>query len=117
LHLTKGSFRFVGLEGAGMCKKTSQRMVPGAWFLASVAAMAVLDYALPGVRRIPVPYRYGGIALVLLGLAMGIWAVRIFKEANTTLRHIRQTAGHHLAARRLEQGSRLGSRIERHDRG
>ena len=69
-----------------MRNKASKRIPPGAWFLASAVAMVILNSVLRGVQLIPVPYRYGGIVFVLVGLAIGLWALSFFEKIGTTLR-------------------------------
>jgi len=58
---------------------------PGAWLLVSIIAMVAVHLSLPGFSLVPRPYGYGGGALVLLGLGVGMWAVRLFRKARTTV--------------------------------
>ncbi|MHC4481525.1 MAG: methyltransferase family protein [Planctomycetota bacterium] len=69
-----------------MRSNNGKRVVPGAWFLASIVTMVALDFAVPGVQVIPLPYRYdGGIALILAGLGAAVWAYCLFRRAGTTV--------------------------------
>jgi protein-S-isoprenylcysteine O-methyltransferase Ste14 len=69
-----------------VAKKKAERIVPGVWFLAAVGAMALLDATVPGARLIFAPYRYAGGLLIAAGIAMGVWAVVLFRRAGTTVR-------------------------------
>ena len=64
---------------------SAKRVVPGVWFLGSIVTMVALHFSLPGLHLIPVPYRYGGVALILSGLGAGVWACGLFRRAGTTI--------------------------------
>jgi protein-S-isoprenylcysteine O-methyltransferase Ste14 len=60
--------------------------MPGEWSVAATAVMVLVHLAIPGPRLIPAPYRYGGAALIVAGVALGAWAVRLFRRGRTTLK-------------------------------
>lgn len=52
----------------------------------SLIAMVGLHFFLPIYRVIPVPFNYIGLPLILAGIILNIWADRLFKKANTTVK-------------------------------
>ena len=45
--------------------------------------MALLHFYLPVMQLVAGPYRYVGAALMLLSVALGFWAVWLFRKADT----------------------------------
>ena len=48
-----------------------------------MAAMAVLHFGLPIAQPIREPYRYAGAVLIALAVALGFWALALFRRAGT----------------------------------
>jgi protein-S-isoprenylcysteine O-methyltransferase Ste14 len=46
-------------------------------------AMAVLHFGFPIAQPIREPYRYAGAVLIALAVALGFWAVALFRRART----------------------------------
>jgi len=46
-------------------------------------AMAVLHFGFPIAQLIREPYRYAGAVLIALAVALGFWAVALFRRART----------------------------------
>jgi len=63
-----------------------QKTEPPTWLLASVAAMVGLHFLWPGMRLIAGPWRLLGALPMLAGLAVNVWADRLFKRAQTTVK-------------------------------
>ena len=57
--------------------------LPPVYLLLSLAAMAVFHVALPLARPIDEPYRYAGIVIAGLGVALDAWALVLFLRART----------------------------------
>jgi protein-S-isoprenylcysteine O-methyltransferase Ste14 len=72
-----------------MVKSPQLRIVPGAWSLVAVAAMAALDRLAPLALPLPAPCRWAGLPLVLVGIGIGVWAVLLLRRDGTTLRPAR----------------------------
>lgn len=49
----------------------------------AIGAMAVLHFGFPIAQPIKEPYRYGGAVIILLAVALGFWAVGLFRRART----------------------------------
>ena len=54
--------------------------------------MLVLHLVLPTTQLIYLPWRVGGLVPVLVGVALIVWADRLFKHAGTTIRPFQPTA-------------------------
>ena len=63
--------------------RTSRLDVPPVYLLVSLAAMAVFHVALPIARPLGEPYRYAGVVLMALGIALILWAALLFRRAGT----------------------------------
>jgi protein-S-isoprenylcysteine O-methyltransferase Ste14 len=48
-----------------------------------MGAMAVLHFGLPIAQPVVAPYRYGGAVLIGLAVALGFWALFLFRRART----------------------------------
>jgi protein-S-isoprenylcysteine O-methyltransferase Ste14 len=57
--------------------------LPPVYLLLSLAAMAMFHVALPLARPIDEPYRYAGIVVAALGVALDAWALALFLRAKT----------------------------------
>ena len=53
------------------------------YLVLSIGAMAVLHFGFPIAQPIKEPYRYGGAVIILLAVALGFWAVGLFRRAGT----------------------------------
>jgi protein-S-isoprenylcysteine O-methyltransferase Ste14 len=63
-----------------------RQLLPPAWFGLAVAAMVILHLLLPVCRIVSRPWSLLGIAPVLSGIALNLWADRQFKHARTTVK-------------------------------
>jgi len=61
------------------------RVIPPVYFLAALAGMLVLHRWVPGSRWLGSPWRYVGLAPILVGAWMGIGGARLFAKHRTTL--------------------------------
>jgi protein-S-isoprenylcysteine O-methyltransferase Ste14 len=57
--------------------------VPPVYLVLSMVAMAVLHFGFPIAQPIREPYRYAGAVLIGLSVALGFWAVALFRRAGT----------------------------------
>jgi protein-S-isoprenylcysteine O-methyltransferase Ste14 len=57
--------------------------VPPVYFLAALGAMAILHRYWPLSRVLEPPYRYSGIIVIALSIALILWAALLFKRADT----------------------------------
>jgi protein-S-isoprenylcysteine O-methyltransferase Ste14 len=62
-----------------------KRILPPVYFLAALLSMAVLHFVFP-VARIFRPFYFGGGTLILVGVAVILWAARLFSKAGTTIK-------------------------------
>ena len=62
------------------------RIYPPVYLVLSVALMVGLDLVLPLRHVIPSQLRYLGIALLIAGLALDIWAAGLFARAGTSVK-------------------------------
>ena len=60
-----------------------RKIIPPVYFLLSLLAMTALHFWLPIARIVPVPWSYGGVVLVILGIALAVIASGLFKRAGT----------------------------------
>ena len=58
-------------------------LIPPVYLIVALALMALLHWFLPLVQILDNPYRYAGAALILLSLALGFFAVYLFRRADT----------------------------------
>ncbi len=65
-------------------KKT--KILPPTYFLTYIIAAIVLDFLLPYFKIIPIPYNFLGLPLIFVGMALAIWADRLFKKRKTTVK-------------------------------
>jgi len=61
----------------------SRKVLPPYWFAASLLLEATLDKYAPIVEWIPNPINYVGWLVVALGIAIGGWAILLFRRAKT----------------------------------
>ncbi|MFP4026722.1 MAG: methyltransferase family protein [Candidatus Brocadiia bacterium] len=66
--------------------KLLKKIEPLTLLFLSLIAMVGLHFFLPIYRVIPVPFNYIGLPLILAGIILNIWADRLFKKANTTVK-------------------------------
>ena len=59
--------------------------IPPVFLVMSLLLMAFLDHAFPLAEVIDRPYRYGGIVIAGLSLALALWAVAHFRRAGTNI--------------------------------
>jgi protein-S-isoprenylcysteine O-methyltransferase Ste14 len=57
--------------------------IPPLYFLAALLLMALLHQVLPLAQILFAPYRYAGVALMALAVALILWAVLLFRRAGT----------------------------------
>jgi protein-S-isoprenylcysteine O-methyltransferase Ste14 len=48
--------------------------IPPVYFVVALALMALLDYVVPVFPLVAKPYRYAGIVVMALALALALWA-------------------------------------------
>jgi len=53
------------------------------YLVLSLGAMAVLHFGFPIAQPIVAPYRYAGAVLIGLAVALGLWALCLFRRART----------------------------------
>ena len=58
-------------------------LVPPVYLVLALGIMALLHYFLPVAVLLPDSYRLLGAVLILLSLAIGFWAVGLFRRADT----------------------------------
>jgi protein-S-isoprenylcysteine O-methyltransferase Ste14 len=63
----------------------SRLHIPPVFLLVSLLLMAFLDQVFPGADVIFRPYRYAGVVIIGLGLALIVWAALLFRRAGTNL--------------------------------
>jgi len=57
--------------------------VPPVYFLVALALMAFFHHVAPAVQLLVAPYRYAGIVLMALAIALAAWAALLFRRAGT----------------------------------
>lgn len=60
-------------------------LVPPVYFLVALALMGFFHRVAPGAVLIQEPYRYGGVVLAGLALALILWAILLFGRARTAI--------------------------------
>lgn len=68
------------------------RVLPPTYLLIAALLMGCLHFVLPMRRIIVFPYRYAGIALLAAGVALNVWASRLFERAGTTIRPFQRSS-------------------------
>ena len=58
-------------------------LVPPVYFLAALGVMALLHWYLPVLQLLGWPHRLAGAALIVLSIALLLWAAILFKRADT----------------------------------
>jgi protein-S-isoprenylcysteine O-methyltransferase Ste14 len=58
-------------------------MVPPLYLLVALALMAFFHNIAPGAYIVREPYRYGGLVLIALAIALIVWAALLFRRAGT----------------------------------
>ena len=64
----------------------SHLLVPPVYFLVALVLMGFFHVVAPGAYIIGEPYRYGGIVLMALALALIVWSAALFRRAGTNIR-------------------------------
>jgi len=59
--------------------------IPPVFLLMSLTLMAFLDHAFPLAELIGKPYRYAGIVIMGLAVALAVWAALHFRRAGTNI--------------------------------
>jgi len=62
------------------------KILPPTYFLICLVMTFILNFLLPGLKIIPVPYNFFGIPLIFLGITIAIWADHLFKRKKTTVK-------------------------------
>ncbi len=62
------------------------KILPPAYFLIAAVAIGILHFAWPIARIIDQPWRWLGVALIIFGGAINIWADRLFSKHGTTVK-------------------------------
>ena len=62
-----------------------KRILAPVYFLAAILSMAALHFLLPIARILPAAYSSGGV-LILIGMSLILWAVRLLARAGTTIK-------------------------------
>ncbi|MCK4233582.1 isoprenylcysteine carboxylmethyltransferase family protein [candidate division WOR-3 bacterium] len=63
-----------------------RRLEPPTYFLIFLLLAILLHFVLPIIRVINSPYKYIGIALLVFGIWLNLWADGLFKRKNTTVK-------------------------------
>ena len=71
---------------------TRRRLFPPVYSLLALVLMAALHRLVPVREIIPWPARLFGIAFVLGGILLILWAARLFEAAGTTMKPFEQSA-------------------------
>jgi protein-S-isoprenylcysteine O-methyltransferase Ste14 len=66
-----------------MARQERRLDIPPAYLLAALLLMALLHQVLPLARILFAPYRYAGIVIMALALALILWAALLFHRART----------------------------------
>jgi protein-S-isoprenylcysteine O-methyltransferase Ste14 len=66
-----------------MARQERRLDIPPAYLLAALLLMALLHQVLPLARILLAPYRYAGIVIMALALALILWAALLFHRART----------------------------------
>jgi len=69
-----------------------KRILPPTYFYAAVLLMVGLHVAAPLHRLVPWPWSLAGVLPVLIGIALNLWAARLFKRAGTTEKPFEESA-------------------------
>jgi protein-S-isoprenylcysteine O-methyltransferase Ste14 len=64
----------------------SRLLVPPVYFLVALLLMAFFHQVAPAAQLIVAPYRYAGIVLMALAIALILWAALLFRRAGTNIR-------------------------------
>jgi len=64
----------------------SRLLVPPVYFLMALLLMAFFHQIAPAAQLIVAPYRYAGIVLMALAIALILWAALLFRRAGTNIR-------------------------------
>jgi protein-S-isoprenylcysteine O-methyltransferase Ste14 len=64
----------------------SRFLIPPLYFLVALLLMAFFHKVAPGAYIIGAPYRYAGIVLMALAIALILWAAVLFRRAGTNIR-------------------------------
>jgi len=62
-----------------------KRILPPVYFLTAILSMAALHFLFPIRRILPAAHSSGGV-LILIGMSLILWAVRLFGKAGTTIK-------------------------------
>lgn len=70
-----------------------RKILPPTYFMIYLLLSIALHFVLPFAQLIPSPYNYSGIVLILLGVALNIWADQLFKKKQTEIRPDKKPRG------------------------
>lgn len=65
--------------------QSARMLVPPLYFVVALLLMAFFHQVAPGARLIVAPYRYAGIVLMALAIALMLWAALLFRRAGTAI--------------------------------
>lgn len=82
----------------------SRPVYPPVYFLGALLSEIVLHFAWPWHGVIEQPYTFGGIALIVAGVSMMVWAACAFAKAGTTIKPFAESSA--LVTRALYRFSR-----------
>src|SRR5262245_66251149 len=68
-----------------------RRIVPPVYLVLHVMVMVLLHKVMPGPTLLRSPWTFAGAVPALLGLILGLLAVRLFKSARTTIRPFQES--------------------------
>jgi protein-S-isoprenylcysteine O-methyltransferase Ste14 len=57
--------------------------IPPVYFLVALVLMAFFHHVAPAAQLLVAPYRYAGIVLMTLAIALVVWAALLFRRAGT----------------------------------
>ena len=69
-----------------------KRILPPVYFLVALVAMAGLHFLFPIAQIYQPLYAYGGGLLIVVGLAVVLWAARLFNRAGTTIKPFEESS-------------------------
>lgn len=67
-------------------EQTTKKILPPVYLLLFLLLAVGLHFILPVKKIILPPYNYSGIALIVLGVVLNIWADALFKKKKTTIK-------------------------------
>ncbi len=62
------------------------RLLPPVFFEIALILLVAFHFAVPSARIVHFPYRWGGVVCIVLGITINLWADRLFKKEQTTVK-------------------------------